>query len=474
MILQNIIMPDSTCGEQNLFYQADECLRFENEVIKISAKKEVSFFSYMNIFDADAWKKYTWLKKVTFRIAVKGDGVIHLKSREINGDEFIASFYAILNSWSYFFYEINLEQTHGCYYIEVQTESEVLIKDACFMNTDVDVKKNDIKLAINTCTYQRNREIQRNLKQLKHSKFFCYENEFYQKLQIIVVDNGSDLDEINEPYVKVVHNPNNGGAGGFKRGLEEIRSCQKDISHVVFIDDDVEFQLESFYRTYALLSYIRPKYKCESIAGRMFRTDCRQVQYTAAEIWNNGDLLHIGLNEDMTLKENILKANKNENAEYGGWWFCCYPMEFAKNNDPLPFFIHCDDVEYGLRHGGTPIILNGIQVWHETYEYRQNPIIAYYDMRNSLIVNELYNLNGDKEKVLNSWKEKISQARVNKDYLTEYMMIRGMWDYLKGIKWLKRSNHTLYHKKLYKAKTNRYINALLWKITELKFRKCKM
>lgn len=29
-------------------------------------------------------------------------------------------------------------------------------------------------------------------------------------------------------------------------------------------------------------------------------------------------------------------------------------------------------------------------MWHETYEYRQSPVIAYYDCRNSLIVNPMY------------------------------------------------------------------------------------
>ena len=65
-------------------------------------------------------------------------------------------------------------------------------------------------------------------------------------------------------------------------------------------------------------------------------------------------------------------------ADYGGWWFCCFPYVFVQENDVLPFFIHCDDVEYGLRCGKKPIIIEGVQVWHETYDKRMTPLMQYY------------------------------------------------------------------------------------------------
>lgn len=44
-------------------------------------------------------------------------------------------------------------------------------------------------------------------------------------------------------------------------------------------------------------------------------------------------------------------------TDYGGWWFCCFPYAFVQENDVLPFFIHCDDVEYGLRCGKSQSLL---------------------------------------------------------------------------------------------------------------------
>ena len=176
------------------------------------------------------------------------------------------------------------------------------------------------------------------------------------------------------------------------------------------------------------------------------------------------------LNQDMTLKENLPSMNNNEGAEYGGWWFACYPIEYVEKNRPLPFFLHCDDVEYGLRHGGTPIILNGIQVWHETYEYRQSPVTAYYDTRNTLIVNAMIGILPPKDIVLGEWKRKISEAHVQGDYLLERMLILGLMDAAKGKKYLYKCQKSKKYAQLYKRrKASKIGNAILWRSARIKY-----
>lgn len=464
MVLQNIIMPNTICEEKELYYQSNGEIEFSSEYIIVPQKVKISFFSYLNMFDFNAWKKYTLLKKIEFQVQIKGIGSLFLKSKTKEKDEVIMAFdlhQALDSEWRTITYEINLDKEDGCCYFEILAESEILIRNACFTAITDDEYINDVMIALNICTYHRNQEVERNLEQLRNSFFFSEQDQLFQKLQIMVVDNGSELERIEEPYIRLVHNPNTGGSGGFKRGLEELRNWREDTTHVVFMDDDVEFQLESLYRLYSLLSFMKEEYKHEPIAGRMFRTDLRHVQYTAAEIWNKGDLRHIGLNADMTLEKEILLSNENADAEYGGWWFCCYPMGFVKKNDPLPFFIHCDDVEYGLRHGGTPIILNGIQVWHETYEYRQSPEITYYDMRNSFIVNAIYE-DITKQIVIEKWKKVITHFHVKKDYKNEYIAVKAMYDFLRGKNFFFRNGDKKV-KLIKNIHVAEYLNKIMWR-----------
>ena len=481
MIVQSILYPCPPCIQKELYYKCDTTLEQHNECLNLPPDSEVSFFSYINMFDTDTWRKYTVLSAIDFSVELQGQGYLLFKCRTEQHDVLLSKHYFASTeseAWNVFSYQFDLNEMHGCCYFEIISESEVQIRNAYFKAPELTTVNKKIQIALNICTYHRNQDIQRSLKQLKKSRFFRKDDELFGKLKVMIVDNGSELELIDEPCIKLVHNINNGGSGGFKRGLEEIRCWDDDISHVVFMDDDVEFLSESLYRLYALFFYIRKEYCQESVAGRMFRMDKRFVQYTAAEIWNCGNLQHIGLNADMTHEEEILRSNKNTNAEYGGWWFCCYPMDFVRSNDPLPFFIHCDDVEYGLRHGGTPIILNGIQVWHETYEYRQSAVMAYYDMRNSLFVNEKLEemKSGEKSSafyrmVIEKWKQEITTFHLKKDWNTEYCLIIALLDWMKGMERLKKFSNDRFHQSLIKRKSFRLKNAICWRYATYKFKR---
>ena len=84
--------------------------------------------------------------------------------------------------------------------------------------------KNEVKIALNICTFQREEFIHRNLSLLQASDFFNPDNpQYYGRLHIFVVDNGSSLQLPESPYVHCIYNRNTGGSGGFQRGIEEIR-----------------------------------------------------------------------------------------------------------------------------------------------------------------------------------------------------------------------------------------------------------
>ena len=195
----------------------------------------------------------------------------------------------------------------------------------------------EITLGMVICTYKRKDCILQHTDKLRKSLFFRPESDLYGKLLVCIVDNASELPRQDEGLLRLVHHPNTGGSGGFARGMQELRriSEEKKISHVILMDDDAEVTEESLYRLYALLAMARGSCRERPVSGRMFRMDLRQVQYTAAEVWNGGDLRHIGYSCDMTDPEALPRMNDPGEAQYGGWWFCCYPMSFVKDNDPL-------------------------------------------------------------------------------------------------------------------------------------------
>lgn len=328
---------------------------------------------------------------------------------------------------------------------------------------------------MNICTYKREESIRQILDKLKNSSFFDrgQQHTYFGALYIYIVDNACELEEVKSEYINLRHNPkgNTGGSGGFQYGLELIRASAVDFTHVVFMDDDVEFDISCFYKLYDFLRRVDSCNADRPVAGRMFRLDDRSVQYTAGEIWNAGKIAHVGFHKSMSEIEQEEEVNYEAGAEYGGWWFCCYPFSFVRENDIMPFFVHCDDVEYGLRCGRPPIIIKGVQVWHETFEHRQTPMMCYYDTRNPLFVNEKYQLADSASDVLLDWKKKISRYHLEQKWDYEYYAIKGMLDFLKGEKWLTGMHPGKYHNKLRKAKTGRYKNSILWRTAEYRFKR---
>lgn len=468
MVVQSVVFPNNVCAEMELYFRINKNVCLENERIYMLPNGKLTTDTYMNLFDATVWQKYTGIKEWKIIFQASGFGRVKLKT----GNTTVAELEIECAKISEKQIAFTCDASDSWFYLDVESIDRMELSDIRILTNEADKELAEVCLALNICTYHRQEALYHSLDVIRSSRFFHMDDSLYGKLQVYVVDNASEISMPEEDFISVFHNPNTGGSGGFTRGLVEIRRTlpKTDVTHVVFMDDDVEFIPETLYRLYMLLCLMKEEYRDEVVAGRMFRMDDRKVQYTAAEIWNSGNIRHIGLNADMTQLNSLESINDNTNAEYGGWWFCCFPIGFVKENDPLPFFLHCDDVEYGLRHGGTPIILNGIQVWHETYEYRQTPVMAYYDMRNKLFVNKLYGQESSKKEILTEWKSVLSKVHVEKDYQTELMLIYALWDYGKGIQWLKKLDLEKHNQKMLKRKGKWIKNVIAWRIAWSGFR----
>lgn len=469
-ILQSVTFPDAACGCMELFFHIQRKVGFREDSIYLKGASCCDTHTYMNLFDAGAWSRYTGIRKWKLAFMASGAGAVSLFCVCGDARECVRRLEVSASQESPFVMEF--EAASGLYSLTAETVSGMCLSGIVFRPAQK-VLERAVHLGIVICTFRRREAVGRLIRTLTGSAFFKEDSPLYGKMSIRVVDNASELPERKDPYLKIYHNPNTGGSGGFGRGMEKTRAEEAayGITHVVLMDDDVEVLPETFYRLYALLSLMKPEYRDEVVAGRMFRMDDRRVQYTASEIWNGGDIRHVGWNLDMTEKCNLEHMNE-ANGEYSGWWFACFPMDYVRENSPLPFFLHCDDAEYGLRHGGKPVVLNGIQVWHETYEYRQSPVIAYYDMRNMLIVNAVHGSGTDPKQLYGFWKKVISEFHVKKDYLSEYMSILGMWHFITFSEIFWKRNTKKDHERLTKKKYFlSFRNHFFWRFTGWMFKK---
>ena len=120
-------------------------------------------------------------------------------------------------------------------------------------------------------------------------------------------------------------------------------------------------------------------------------------------------------------------------------------LENKKNELPLPFFIHIDDIEYGRRMGWPIMTMNGIGVWHDSFENRKQSAMEYYDMRNSLIMNALYEPRRPVEDTCKRVFRHLVHQMLKYRYDDQLLTLRAVEDFLEGAEYFKTHDTMVVH-----------------------------
>ena len=259
-------------------------------------------------------------------------------------------------------------------------------------------------------------------------------------LQVVVVDNARNL-QPNIPAsapVRVLPNPNLGGAGGFARGLIEFREGGWS-THVVFMDDDISLEPESIVRSISLLSYADSPDLC--IHGAMLSEEQPWLQFEAGSAYEFRSVYPLrayGRGVDLRHRSEVVRDHHEVDLDYSAWWFTVFPMHIGVDN-PLPVFVRGDDVAFGLMHTGQhTVTLNGISVWHADFALKNNPSSLYYEVRNFALIDTL--VFDDHKRWHLAWRYLGFGFRnaYSHRYASAEYMIWGMKDFLAGPdEWMK-------------------------------------
>lgn len=369
--LQEIILPRKTV-EKTMFYRGETVLKRGDML---------SFDTYFNSFSYTKYRDYTKAEGVTIFCNFNGKASVALCC--FDGTEHII---AKVEADSHVRLSVNFAQLpeSGFLYPKILALTDCVFIEGGYYS---DCEAAKIKVAAAICTYRREKFILKNIELLRGCNFSFIEN-------IFVVDNGNTLDHsaLSDDYIKILPNKNLGGSGGFARGI--IEAFDEQCSHVILMDDDVEFFPETLERMTLFMSILKNEYKnsCFSAAMLLLSEKEPYIQWEMGGNWTGRCIESRKHNADIREKSVLLDNLDNGDVKYGAWWCFCMPLSMLKKGLPLPFFIKIDDVEYGLRNNAdtTVITMNGVAVFHESFENKMNFTMDYYTIRNELTVSALY------------------------------------------------------------------------------------
>lgn len=458
MRIQRIEFP-----EENEKSQIDMYLHGEEQMYQINPEGTlvlkpcgtVIFNTYFNAFSVEKWLKYTRIPNLCFEFTGKGDIIVRiwnefLGERGKNEKNLIAEHIQTQQEKLKNRINIPLDRCqYGIIYIEIENKGNdngEFISGEFLTTAD---ENNAVELTLDICTYKRETYLYHNLKILKEKLWDNPQSVLYHKFHVIIVDNGCTVStESLEEWITVYPNKNAGGTAGFTRGMLEALD-KGTFTHILLMDDDVEIKPSALEKTYVLLTLLKEEYKDSIIGGAMLRRDFGFIQQESGGRFQDNRIISGHAGVDLRKAENVILNEKDERPDYNAWWYCCIPVSMIQQKGlPLPLFIHYDDVEYGIRFQCEIILMNGICVWHEAFENKRPSVNEYYDIRNALIVNSIYNDNFGKWQIFKILCRRMLTNLFRYRYRDICLNMRALEDFLSGPEWLMNQDAEVLHKQL--------------------------
>lgn len=463
--LANIILKREAHFAQfpELLYRAESDVDYCEENDSLAFEGSIDFLTYFNAISVGKWRTYTGIDTIALHLELAGDAcMINLNGvqegavspADCPSGYIVATTSSVHRNVSPIPVgtSIPFEGSDEFTSIDIRLPIDGLILGGfelrsfgateirnAFWYTDVDEGKiRDIRIALVTTTFKNEQYIIPNIEKVKSHILGC-NDPIARGFHLFVIDNGNTLDAhaLQTDGVSIVPNANTGGAGGFARGMIETLEASEEYTHVLLMDDDVQVSSESFKRTFNLLSLANDTYADAFINGAMLQLGKPNIQFEdVSSVRKDG--LYLRLKGNLIV-DNLADIAVNEVVDvevsdaYGAWWYSCIPVaKIRECGLPLPLFVRCDDVEYGLRCQPIYMTMNGICVWHAEFGSKFRAAVDCYQyVRNYLIMTALH------EKSF----EALFMARVDRTfrlnmrsmaYETAELIIEGLEDYLKG------------------------------------------
>ena len=410
--------------------------------VSFSRGAQLSGDTYFNGFSIGKWRKYTQLDNLFLSLRLKGCfsvQICHVYRLNLsNVCRILRETIVDSEDISEFRLSLPVSDEAGMYYFRLKAEKDGSLFCGGYYGTDLPADgPAPVRLAVGICTYRRESYVTHNLRRLREDLAENPESPLYGKLEVFVSDNGKTLPaSLASEHVCIFPNRNTGGSGGFTRVMIEMMKVREElgITHLLLMDDDVQIEPHAFELTACFLSLLKPEYRDAFLGGAMLRLDRRNIQSDNGARWTGLDVFVPKANYDMEDLGNVLANEIEDTVDYLGWWYCCMPAGvIQEDNLPIPLFIKRDDIEYSLRCGKRFISLNGICVWHETFESKSSAYLDYYYFRNMCIINARHVPAFTKKRLRKALGSYVRENLKRYQYREAELAIMGVEDFLRGV-----------------------------------------
>jgi galactofuranosylgalactofuranosylrhamnosyl-N-acetylglucosaminyl-diphospho-decaprenol beta-1,5/1,6-galactofuranosyltransferase len=371
---------------------------------RLPAGTRASTATYFNAFPAGYWRRWTTVSEVSLTVRVAGeDGTVAVYRSTPDGrQQRVHMWHVSSTDGSVDEHTVTLPLASfadgGWLWFDVAAgRHDLTLESASYTTRDAAARTGTCTVSITT--FNRPAWCVRLLHQLSVAV-----DEMPEIDRVQLVDHGTsrvvdhpafaDLHARMGQSLRVVEQPNLGGAGGFARGMADTL-VEGRSDYVLLLDDDVIIERESIRRALAFADLTRVP---TLVGGHMFSAYAPASLHSFGEVvdpdrfwWQAAPNTQVDHDFGGKSLRDTGWMHRRVDVDYNGWWMCLIPVEaIDKLGLALPVFIKWDDAEYGLRAGeaGYPTVsLPGVALWHIPWSDKDDSVDwqAYFHLRNRLV-----------------------------------------------------------------------------------------
>lgn len=375
--------PTLGIAQRDLYFRGEFNASFDLSRFSLFIRRGawVSTSTFFNCFSLTKW--LTWCKIGRLFVNLTGKGAVRVEIflRECSGAErFLLSKEGKIDDGFQIEVPVN-GYREGLIILGIWAMSHVELTGGAFLTDGQAV--NSVRLGIVVTHYNQLSSVERLVREYKIAR-----ERFPANIELVVVDNSQNLpSSFLSEGVHILKNQNFGGSGGYARGKLYLE--RNGFTHGIYMDDDVDVDLENAYRVFQIFSYaIVPLAISGVILDKDTSTGVLQVggRYKPGTCWHP---VLPGLNMSNLGDLTILDRFRGR-LEFGAFPFYAYSMASVRHY-PFPFFVRGDDILFGLKDGASHKVAwpgVGISISSAEIGSRESPQSLYQDAR-ALFVIEL-------------------------------------------------------------------------------------
>lgn len=438
--MYDITLGDGSTELNELFYRGKARHSRQYNTLRIECGDTVSFSTFFNLYPYYEYYHYCGIDKPVLYLDITGIYTVKIFCMDQNGEphELVSDFRQGRGIVS----TVIPDTKMGSFLYFTITAASACVFHGARWETEKEPER-PVKLGLVICTYKREEFLKANMEKLRGA---IQKNPVWaDRIHVFIVDNAETLAWEEDPLYTVYPNRNLGGSGGFARGMYEL-SRHEEYTHMLLMDDDIQFSFGTIERTYNILCALTEEHKDAAVGGVMLKLSHPYMQHEFGGLFNGLSLKSVNKDLDMRLEENLLKNQDADTPDYNAWWYCCMPAHFVQDYGlPMPFFIKSDDIEYGLRTYKELILMNGLAVWHQDFDNKYSRVLDYYSRRNFLITAIMHHKCSRFKAAIN-YAYFMFKGLVLKNYMSVELIYRSFLDVKKGPSFLTRTDPVILNK----------------------------